>query len=35
MTPLLHTPVEVEPYRHGGTLNYVLRDFLSTALAEA
>jgi aconitate hydratase len=31
----LSTPVEVEYYRHGGILHYVLRDFLNTALAEA
>lgn len=27
----LNTPVEVEYYRHGGILNYVLRDYLSNA----
>ncbi|MDT7855830.1 aconitate hydratase AcnA [Rubrivirga sp. S365] len=31
----LNTPVEVEYYRHGGILNYVLRDFLSTELQPA
>ena len=31
----LNTPIEVEYYRHGGILNYVLREFLSTARAEA
>ncbi len=28
----LNTPIEVEYYRHGGILNYVLRDFLNTSL---
>ena len=28
----LNTPVEVEYYRHGGILNYVLRDFLNTQM---
>ena len=28
----LNTPVEVEYYRHGGILHYVLRDFLNNAL---
>ncbi|MFN3596467.1 MAG: aconitate hydratase AcnA [Rubricoccaceae bacterium] len=31
----LNTPIEVAYYRHGGILNYVLRDFLNTSLAEA
>jgi aconitate hydratase len=31
----INTPIEVEYYRHGGILNYVLREFLSTANAEA
>ena len=31
----INTPVEVEYYRHGGILNYVLRDFLKAQLAEA
>ncbi len=31
----LNTPIEVEYYRHGGILNYVLRDFLAGAMAEA
>jgi aconitate hydratase len=31
----INTPIEVEYYRHGGILNYVLREFLSTARAEA
>ncbi len=31
----LNSPVEVEYYRHGGILNYVLRDFLKGQLAEA
>ncbi len=31
----LSTPIEVEYYRHGGILNYVLRDFLNTALETA
>ncbi len=31
----LSTPVEVEYYRHGGILHYVLRDFLNTAMAAA
>jgi aconitate hydratase len=31
----LNTPIEVEYYRHGGILNYVLRDFLSAQLEEA
>ena len=31
----LNTPVEVEYYRHGGILNYVLRDFLNTELVSA
>ena len=35
MTVALNTPVEVEYYRHGGILNYVLRDFLNNELAMA
>ncbi|MEO0557419.1 MAG: aconitate hydratase AcnA [Bacteroidota bacterium] len=31
----LNTPIEVEYYRHGGILNYVLRDFLNNELAMA
>ena len=31
----LNTPVEVEYYRHGGILNYVLRDFLNNELQPA
>ena len=31
----INTPVEVEYYRHGGILNYVLRDFLQAQTAEA
>ena len=31
----LNTPVEVEYYRHGGILNYVLRDFLNASLEMA
>ena len=31
----LDTPVEVEYYRHGGILHYVLRDFLSAATVAA
>ncbi len=31
----LDTPVEVEYYRHGGILHYVLRDFLNTSNIEA
>jgi len=31
----LNTPVEVEYYRHGGILNYVLRDFLNNELQTA
>jgi aconitate hydratase len=31
----LTTPIEVEYYRHGGILNYVLRDFLNTSLEMA
>jgi aconitate hydratase len=31
----INTPIEVEYYRHGGILNYVLREFLSTTRAEA
>ncbi|HIG74216.1 MAG TPA: aconitate hydratase AcnA [Bacteroidetes bacterium] len=31
----LNTPVEVEYYRHGGILHYVLRDFLNNALEMA
>ncbi|NNF58103.1 MAG: aconitate hydratase AcnA [Rhodothermaceae bacterium] len=34
-TVALNTPIEVDYYRHGGILHYVLRDFLNTALAEA
>ncbi len=34
-TVALNTPVEVEYYRHGGILNYVLRDFLNTELEMA
>jgi len=30
----INTPIEVEYYRNGGILNYVLREFLSTARAE-
>ncbi len=33
-TVALNTPIEVEYYRHGGILHYVLRDFLNAALAE-
>ena len=32
VTCALSTPIEVEYYRHGGILNYVLRDFLNTSL---
>ncbi|WP_420455536.1 aconitate hydratase AcnA [Rubrivirga sp.] len=32
VTVALNTPVEVEYYRHGGILNYVLRDFLNAQL---
>ena len=35
VTVALNTAIEVEYYRHGGILHYVLRDFLNTALAEA
>ena len=31
----INTPVEVEYYRHGGILNYVLRDFLKAQPVEA
>jgi aconitate hydratase len=31
----LTTPIEVEYFRHGGILNYVLRDFLNTSLEMA
>ena len=31
----LDTPVEVEYYRHGGILHFVLRDFLNTSRVEA
>ena len=31
----INTPIEVAYYRHGGILHYVLRDFLSTSMAEA
>ncbi len=31
----LNTPVEVEYYRNGGILNYVLRDFLNTSMQPA
>jgi len=31
----LDTPVEVEYYRHGGILHYVLREFLNTSSVEA
>jgi len=31
----LSTPIEVDYYRNGGILHYVLRDFLNTAMAEA
>ena len=31
----LNTPVEVEYYRHGGILNYVLRDYLAGELEMA
>jgi aconitate hydratase len=34
-TVALNTPIEVEYYRHGGILHYVLRDFLNAAMAEA
>ncbi|MDX1438889.1 MAG: aconitate hydratase AcnA, partial [Rubricoccaceae bacterium] len=34
-TVALSTPIEVEYYRHGGILHYVLRDFLNTALETA
>ena len=34
-TVALNTPIEVEYYRHGGILHYVLRDFLNAAFAEA
>ncbi|MEM0963278.1 MAG: aconitate hydratase AcnA [Bacteroidota bacterium] len=32
VTVALNTPVEVEYYRHGGILHYVLRDFMADAL---
>ncbi|MGB3544647.1 MAG: aconitate hydratase, partial [Rubrivirga sp.] len=35
VTVALNTPVEVEYYRHGGILNYVLRDFLNNELEPA
>ena len=35
VTVALNTPVEVEYYRHGGILNYVLRDFLGAELEAA
>ena len=35
VTVALNTPVEVEYYRHGGILNYVLRDFLAGAMEMA
>jgi aconitate hydratase len=35
VTCALDTPIEVEYYRHGGILNYVLRDFLNTSLETA
>ena len=35
VTCALSTPIEVDYYRHGGILNYVLRDFLNTSLAAA
>ena len=35
VTCALATPIEVEYYRHGGILNYVLRDFLNTSLETA
>ena len=35
VTVALNTPVEVEYYRHGGILNYVLRDFLNNELQPA
>ncbi|WP_412069972.1 aconitate hydratase AcnA [Rubrivirga sp. IMCC43871] len=35
VTVALNTPVEVEYYRHGGILNYVLRDFLNNELEMA
>ena len=35
VTVALNTPVEVEYYRHGGILNYVLRDYLAGELAMA
>ncbi len=35
VTCALNTPIEVEYYRHGGILNYVLRDFLNTSLEMA
>jgi aconitate hydratase len=31
----LDTPVEVEYYRHGGILHYVLREFLNTSSVQA
>jgi aconitate hydratase len=31
----LTTPIEVEYFRHGGILNYVLRDFLNTSMEMA
>jgi len=35
VTCALSTPIEVDYYRHGGILNYVLRDFLNTSLETA
>ncbi|MEM1116775.1 MAG: aconitate hydratase AcnA [Bacteroidota bacterium] len=35
VTVALNTPVEVEYYRHGGILHYVLRDFMADALEPA
>jgi aconitate hydratase len=35
VTVAINTPVEVEYYRHGGILNYVLRDFLKAQTVEA
>ncbi|WP_456425260.1 hypothetical protein, partial [Rhodocaloribacter sp.] len=31
----LDTPVEVEYYRHGGILHYVLREFLNASTVDA
>jgi aconitate hydratase len=35
VTCRLDTPIEVDYYRHGGILHYVLRDFLSASTVEA